>query len=971
MGDGGEQAKKRLRRGDGAARLHKVHTLFQSCCPEIRRSGFLALAFALVTGPPAVLTAGAGNPAAAGFEKDVQPIFAAKCFGCHGPEEQKGGLRLDDSAGIARGGDSGEPVLIAGKAEESHLVRLISGTDPSLVMPAKGDRLTAEEIALVRAWIDQGALLPSGQPAMAQEESGGTEHWSLQPLQAVQPPPVSGPFAGNAVDAFIWRRLEQEGLRPSPSADRRMLIRRVYQVMHGLPPSPQEIAAFEADGRPEAYEALVEKVLASPRYGERWARHWLDVARYADSNGFETNRLRPTAYHYRDWVIRSLNEDKPYERFVREQLAGDRLGADAATGFLVAGAYDIVTSPDPALTLMQRQDELADMVNTTGTAFLGMTVGCARCHNHKFDPIPQKDYYAMQAVFAGVNHGERALGEGVAASRRGELAAVQEELREREAELDRLRTLAASTRSTEGPQPLRPPVQPGLNFEEFAPVLAKAVRFVILRTNSSEPCLDELEVLDENRKNVGSASEGGRPSASGSLTGYPIHKLEHLNDGRFGNSWSWISDAVGKGWVQIDLPRVHRIAGLRWGRDREGSFSDRIAVDYRVEAEGPDGAWKKVASSEDREPYGGPESPEAFLKRLDSEDAARARDLLAETAGLRRKLEALGTGATGWLGSFAQPGPTRRLYRGDPFQEREEVAPGALSVIGSFELPAGASEAERRLRLGEWIVEAAQPLSARVMANRLWQHHFGTGIVDTSSDLGVNGTQPSHPELLDWLAGELIRADWSLKHIHRLILLSSTFRQDSGPDVEAASRDADCRLLWRYPPRRLAAEAIRDSILQVSGALNLRMGGPGFYLLEIVEENVMHYFPKEETGPEEWRRMVYMNRVRQEQDGVFGSFDCPDGNQVMPQRNRSTTPLQALNLFNSRFVMAQSDLLAERLRREWGDQSADQVRGSFALFYGREPTPEEAEDSEALVREQGLESFCRALFNTSEFLFIF
>ncbi|HUF61021.1 MAG TPA: PSD1 and planctomycete cytochrome C domain-containing protein [Verrucomicrobiales bacterium] len=948
-----------------------MHTLFQIRCPSLLRSGWLALALALAPGLAGLLIAGVEESGAVDFEKDVQPILSANCFRCHDSKERKGGLHLDQPAGIAQGGDSGEPVLIPGNAEESHLVRLISGLDPSLTMPPKGERLATEEIALIRAWIDQGAALPRGEPGRDAEESAGTDHWSLQPLAAVEPPPVAHDFVRNGVDAFIWAGLEGEGLRPSPAADRRKLIRRVYQVMQGLPPSPQETAAFEADSRPDAYEALVERVLGSPRYGERWARHWLDVARYADSNGFETNRLRPTAYHYRDWVIRSLNDDKPYERFVREQLAGDRLEADPATGFLVAGAYDIVKSPDPALTLMQRQDELADMVNTTGTAFLGLTVGCARCHNHKFDPIPQKDYYAMQAVFAGVSHGERPLGEAAAASRRGELAAAREDLRERESELDGLRALAAAARGGEDLAGLRPPVQPGLNIEEFGPAEAKAIRFVIVRTNSSAPCLDELEILDESGKNVGLASEGGRPSASGSLSGYPIHKLEHLNDGRFGNSWSWISDTVGRGWAQIDLPRVFRVAGLRWGRDREGAFSDRIAVDYRVEAQGPDGAWKTVASSEDRAPYGGPESSEAFLKRLKPGDAARARELLAETARLRSKLETLGEGAAGWLGSFAQPEPTRRLYRGDPFEEREVVDPGALSVIGSSGLPAGASEAERRIWLGKWIVEAAHPLTARVMANRIWQHHFGAGIVDTSSDLGVNGGRPSHPELLDWLAGELIRGEWSLKRIHRLILLSSTFRQDSAPNVEAASRDADSRLLWRYPPRRLAAEAIRDSILQVSGALDLKMGGPGFYLLDIVEENVMHYFPKEETGPEEWRRMIYMNRVRQEQDAVFGSFDCPDGNQVMPQRNRSTTPLQALNLFNSRFVMAQSDLLAERLRREWGNQAADQVAGAFRLFYGREPTPAEAEDSEALAREEGLEAFCRALFNTSEFLFIF
>jgi mono/diheme cytochrome c family protein len=313
------------------------------------------------------------------YETQVRPILAKHCIECHGPEEQKSGLRLDSAGGILAGGESGEPVFVAGQSAVSHVIQLVTGKNPDEVMPPKGDRLTSAEIQLLRAWIDQGAKFPGIDSHVRPELT--TDHWSFKPVKRPSVPPVDGdgpdPFVGNEVDAFVLAKLEENGLRPSGQADRETLIRRLYLVMHGLPPTPEAVQAFVTDTRPDAYEALVDRVLTSPHYGERWARHWLDVVRYADSNGFETNRERKTAYHYRDYVIHALNEDKPYDEFIFEQLAGDAMGVDAATGFLVAGPYDIVKSPDITLTLKQRQDELADMVNTTGTAFLGLTLGCA------------------------------------------------------------------------------------------------------------------------------------------------------------------------------------------------------------------------------------------------------------------------------------------------------------------------------------------------------------------------------------------------------------------------------------------------------------------------------------------------------------------------------------------------------------------------------------------------------------------
>ncbi len=889
------------------------------------------------------------------FEKDVRPILEDHCFDCHGEEKQKSGMRLDSATGILRGGESGEPLVVAGKAAESYLFKRITTQTKADVMPPKGERLSAAQVETLRAWIDGGAQMPGSDEARAALKLT-TTHWSFQPVKRPE---------GASVDEFVAAKLKENALTMSAAADRATLIRRLFLVMHGMPPSPQDVAAFQNDKRPDAYARLVDSVLASPRFGERWARHWMDVARYADSNGFETNRERKTAYFYRDWLVESFNADKPYDAFIKEQIAGDALGADAATGFLVAGPHDIVKSPDINLTLMQRQDELADMVNTTGTAFLGLTMGCARCHNHKFDPILQKDYYAMQAVFAGVNHGERAVRKKVDAAAEKEIATARVEESTLAAKVEDFRKKAAAVSGTKA---LRPAVNARLNEETFSPVDAMAVKFTIHATTGAEPCIDELEVFDTAGKNV---ALGAKPSASGTLPGYAIHKLEHINDGKNGNDWSWISNTSGGGWVQIDFPAKTRISRIVWGRSRSGPHGDRVATKYVIEAATEPGKWQTVSSSDDRAPFAGKSDANAFLAKLTPADADAARKVQAEFAAVQKRIAKLSGSQTGWLGTFSQPGKTNRLYRGEPMQKREVVAPDALTVLGTLGLAVEEPEQKRRVALAEWIASPKNPLTARVMVNRLWQYTFGTGIVDTPSDFGKNGTPPTHPELLDWLADEFVRSGWSVKHVQRLLLLSAAFQQSSAPRADAAKVDSGGRLLWRYTPRRLEAEAIRDSMLAVSDALDLNMGGPGFYLMDVVEENVMHYFPKEKFSPAEFRRMVYQFRIRQTTDSLFGSFDCPDGGSVTPKRSRSNTPLQALNLFNSTFVVQQADILAKRLATEAGPAPEAQAALAFRLFYGRMPDGKELVSSTAMIRDHGVQSFARAMFNTSEFLFVF
>jgi hypothetical protein len=984
----------------------------------------------------------------------------------------------------------------------------------------------------------------------------GTDHWAFKPpVRPAVPAVADRSRVANPIDAFVLTRLGAEGLTPSPQADPRTLIRRAYFDVTGLPPTPEEVEAFAADTDPAAYEKLVDRLLASPRYGERWGRHWLDVVRFAESHGFEMNQERPGAYHYRDWVIRAFNEDKPYDQFVREQLAGDALGADAATGFLVGGAWDQVKSPDPVLTANQRADELHDMVSTAGSAFLGLTVGCARCHDHKFDPISQVDYFRFVATFAGVQHGERPMHTPEARERVERVARLDAQLKQVESRLAAYEPLARPGRSyvlvdepqvthlvraagrephydgagrgerrdagdgtrlpnvgrgyfywtdvagkdvftwnpakagrfrvwlswgcswpTHAPdatyhldadgdlattadrtpiatadhrrfadgagdappgrarwsgfldagehelneksrivlrggsapesyvsadvllleavpsgretvtsRPARPAVpalRPGLritrNVDRFAPIRTKYVRFTVLATSGAEPCIDELEIYapDAPTRNLALASAGAKATASGTFVGSEFHKLEHVNDGLYGNAKSWISNEPGRGWVQIELPEPRDIDRVIWGRDRELKFRDRLATQYRIEVSEEPVEWQAVATAVDRLPYaldGDP--PEIY--RIGADDAPLSANadlvgLLNQRAALREQLGPSGSAdLMGYVGQFQPPGKTFRLARGDPMQPKEEVAPGSLGSVGApLELPIDAPEQQRRMKLAEWMTDPANPLTARVMVNRMWHYHFGQGLVNTPSDLGNMGAKPTHPELLDWLATELVQQGWRLKPVHRLILLSSTYRQSGAARPDAIERDAGTTLLWRYPPRRLEAEAIRDAVLAVSGGLDDTMGGPGFSVFKPNENYVRVYEPKEQWGPPEFRRMVYHLKIRSQQDATFGAFDCPDGAQITPKRASSTTPLQALNLLNGSFMLRQADLFAERLRSDAGLEPAGQVDRGFRLALGRAPSGVEREAGVRLVAEHGLPAFCRALFNANEFVYV-
>ena len=905
----------------------------------------------------------AGAAGAPDFATVVAPLLARRCGACHGPVTSESGWRIDQRERAFAGGDTGLPGIVAGKPETSEIVRRVTTDDAEARMPADADPLPAEERAILASWVAAGAPWPDDfatlPPALFPDALKTSTHWAFQPIVRPPLPQIAG--VTHPIDAFVTQALEAKGLAAKgleiqSEAPPATLLRRLFFDLVGLPPTPADVQAFTADvaarGTDAAFGDLVDRLLASAGFGERWARHWLDAVRFAESNGFEMNQIRPNAWRYRDWVIESLNSDLPYDAFVRAQLAGDSCGADVATGFIVGGAWDQVKSPDPVLTANQRADELHDMVSTTSSAFLGLTVGCARCHDHKFDPIPQTDYYRLKAVFAGVEHGER------------EVTLPSEPPRQdRRAEIGRLLAEA-------GVGSLRRAVTHRQNVDRYAPTPARFIRFTILQTSGAEPCLDELEVFSTDDRNV---ARGAIPTSSGDFAGNAFHVLAHVNDGQVGNEHSWISNTPGTGWVQLELPATETVDRVVWSRDRspEPKYADRVATRYEIALSTDGVRWQPIASDLDRRPFGdSTAAPDDTPATAPPGSVADPASVAGKISALKAELATLDRGPMAYAGRFAEPGATFRMFRGDPTQPREEILPGPLSRIGSGPWPAGSitAEAARRRTLADWIVDPGNPLTARVIVNRLWHHHFGTGLVDTPSDFGAGGGRPSHPELLDWLASELIANGWRLKSIHRLIVTSRAWRQRGEPSEAALALDAQDRLLWRYPPHRLEAEAIRDAILATSGSLNPQAGGPGFDLFVANANYVKVYETKTEFTADDFRRMIYQNKPRSELDTFFGAFDCPDAGQIQPKRTSSTTPLQALNLLNGAFLIDQADRFAARVAREAGDDPAERVRLAFLLAFGREATAAEIAAASKLVADHGLSALCRALYNANEFL---
>lgn len=928
-------------------------------------------------------------PTAVDFARDVAPLFQQHCIRCHSPAISKGDVSVTTAEGLA-------DYLVAGDAEDSYLIELVTaegGERPA--MPQEGEPLSEEHVSVLRRWIDGGAQWPEGL-VIRERSKADSLWWSLQPLASVEPPaPADLPetWQANPVDRFVFAALAERQLRPNPPAERAELIRRATYDLTGLPPAPEEVADFVADPDPDAYERLLDRLLDSPHYGQRWGRHWLDVVRFGESRGFERNEIIDNLWPFRDYVIRSFNEDKPLDRLIREHLAGDVLGSgdpqvEVGVAFLVSGPYDDVGNQDVAQAAQIRANTIDEIIGATSEAFLGLTVACARCHDHKFDPIEQRDYYAWYATFAGVRHGQRPVGSEeirrAAAAELGTLEARRKELaQQREALQQAILTRAQGRLDEHAAGWTRPPVSRRGTEERFAPVLVRYVKLVVEGQENSPEArsgyhLDEFEVWTdgENPRNVALAAGGATAhGASRKPDDFAAAYSADLTiDGGFGARWI----AAGPE-LTITLPQAESIERVFFSSDRTGAAGDHSVAtfvsEYRVLVS-PDGdSWAEVADSRDRQPVN-----EAHRRKrlLDGEttpaERQRLEDLGRQVAGLQQQIAAVPPPNVWWVGTTeASPGPFHVFLGGDPRRLGEEVTPGSLKAL-SHATPAyrldSADESRRRLALADWIVHPENPLTPRVLANRLWHYHFGTGIVDTPSDFGYMGGKPTHPQLLDWLAGQLHAHGWRLKPLHKLIMTSEAYRQSSQYREQAAAADADARYLWRFPPRRLSAEEIRDTLLAVAGQLDPAMGGPGFQLYRYMQDNVATYVPLDQHGPETYRRAVYHQNARAARIDLLSDFDGPDCAFAVPRRTATTTPLQALTMLNHRFTLDMAEQLAERVRREGGGQDEPSVRRAFVLCFAREPSDGEAKACLELVRQHGLAALCRVLLNTSELIYV-
>ena len=932
------------------------------------------------------LSSAAGQTADLSFARDVGPILLKRCTVCHqGPTAQKG-LRMGTVAGLIRGGESGAAIA-PGEPDRSLILEKVAGDKPA--MPPVGDPLTAEEIEILRQWIAAGARDDSE----TTNEGPAKTWWSFRPLSEPALPAPAGDWGRSSIDAFVLAAMQEKALTPSGETDRRTLIRRLSFDLHGLPPRAEAVQAFVNDKDPNAYPKLVDAMLAAPAYGERWGRHWLDVVRFGESNGYEQNHLRNNAWPYRDWVIRSFNEDKPFNRMVLEQLAGDQLGRmdpeiQAATGFLVAGPHDTVGIRNPAGEAQKRANHLDDMIMGTASAFLGLTVHCARCHDHKFDPIRTTDYYRMQSAFAGVWHGERIWDDPERVTAASQAAVPLEgEIELAESGLKRLRQAAAKrieARRDEILGQYRPAVDQAGTSESFEPVDARLVRMSITTSTSGrlQVDMDEFSVwtAGSSPRNVALGAEATANAAREDAASPDTYTPANLVDGKYDKRW--ISGGRLPAWIQVELPRLERIRRVEWSSDRLGGFGGRFARSqpehYTIEVS-PDGEfWTTVASSEGRLPFPEEAREKLLLDAVFSTEEKQEWETLEERRRVAEaQLRKLPKAGRAFLGKFEQPdNPSFVMVRGDPMNKGAEVAPGSLTtlegLVGSFELPPDAPESERRLALAEWIASDDNALTARVIVNRVWMRHFGQPFARNPSDFGINGGEPSHPELLDWLATRLVhRYGWQLKPLHREIVMSAAYRQSSSFRADAAKIDRDGLYLWRYPPRRLEAEELRDAILAASGNLDRKMGGPGFRLYRYTVDNVATYYPLEKFSPDTYRRSVYHQHARSVKPALLGEFDCPDTSLPAPKRIATTSPLQALSLLNNVFVLDQAEAFASRVRARAGADPREQISQAWRNAFTREPTEEERRTATSFVAEHGLASLGRALLNANEFLFVF
>lgn len=968
------------------------------------------------------------------FREDVAPILTSKCLECHSGVAPEGGLNLTSRALAFKGGENGIP-LHPGKPTESLLWNRIHNNE----MPPEHP-LTTVERDIIKRWIASGANWEGGEIdrfGKTTANRAGSDWWSLQPLQSTTPPGVAG--AKNPIDAFVRARLNSKGLKPSPRATPEVLIRRLSFDLTGLPPSPSQVTEFLAAWQKDADSAadsLVDQLLASPHFGERWGRHWLDVVRFGESQGFERDKLRSNSWYYRDWVIDALNSDMPYDEFARRQLAGDVIGPKdpayiTATGFLVAGPWDEVGQSQRSQTMkaIVRQDEIEDYVGTISQTFLGLTVNCARCHDHKFDPILQKEYYQLAAAVGGVRHGQRSVN---TEENRQQLIVLKGRIREVQDKISQLeqavrnRLLKEQEQRENLPKRVRPIARwdfesdlrdsigelhatqhPDATIEDGRLVLNGGKGYAATHHQSfllGEKTIEAWVKLDGLDQKAGAAISVHSTDNEFDAIVYAERKprrwmagsdffkrttdlsvpAEDTADNEFIHmAITYATDGTiscyrngkpyGKPYRKAPMSLFHPnmwyvMFGIRTGgpnpkNQLRGWLEAAQLYDRALTSEQIEASWlcEKAAVTHD-----------SILAALTPDEVKRRTALTRAIANLKAEQKR----REAWTIYANVPRPPDTAFvlkRGNPATPGPMVSPAGIGSLkgikASFELKPDSADAERRQRLADWVTSKDNPLFARVIVNRLWHYHFGRGLVQTPNDFGFNGGKPSHPLLLDWLANELIRSQWSLKHIHRLIVTSATFQQASRSRSECMAVDADNRLLWRRAPQRLEAEALRDAVLSVAGQLNTQYGGPPYRDFETFSNNSQFYSPVDPDTRDACRRTVYRTWIRSGRNPFLDTFDCPDPSATAPKRAVTITPIQSLAMMNNSFVLRMANRFAQRLEKEAASPPA-QIRRMCLHAWGRAATNEEIEQFSQFAKQHGLSALCRVVLNSNEFIYV-
>lgn len=950
------------------------------------------------------------------FESKIQPLFQKHCYRCHNNREASGNFSVE-SVDAFFAFQSKTPDARISKV----LLEVVTPSNGEARMPQDAPPLTNQELASIQQWLAKGAHWPP-EIRLSPPEFTDLDWWSYNPIERPKIPKASS-WALTPIDAFIEVKLREHDLAPSEEADRRTLIRRLTFDLLGLPPTPEAVAAFVDDRRPDAYEHLVDQLLSSPQYGERWARHWLDVVKYADTCGYDKDKLRVNAWPYRDYVVRSFNEDKSYRRFVREQLAGDVLFPNTpdgilGLGFIAAGPWDHIGHVEVPETKIDgkvaRNLDRDDMVSNTMNAFASITIQCARCHNHKFDPVTQDHYYGLQSIFAAVDRAERVYAQDPAVvslseqlrqtidENQGKLDAIEEAIAHEGGErLIRLHETIAKLS-----QDVSKPIEHG-----YHSAIAKRqdtekwveLKFPAARDISAielYPCHDDfagigagfgfpvrfrVEVLAKDKWQTlldQTKADFPRPSYE------PVVAKKMLTTSRIRVTATKLAERKNDFNFALAEIRVLSAAGEPISHLGQISSKDSIESAPRWRKTNLiDGIWPRHPDAAKQiELSASIRSRNELLQQLNSAARFQARQVAkTNIAQAKRELDALDAGKVVYAAAtkFKPQGnfkPTegklrtiKVLHRGNVQQPLQEAQPGfiPLPYDRQPQIPAGMDDGQRRAALANWLTDDQQPLVWRSIANRIWQYHFGKAIVDTPNDFGRMGSQPTHPELLDWLAAE-IRSTRSIKHLHRLIVTSKVYRQACTHRPQAESIDKENRLLWRMPRRRLEAEEIRDSILAVSGVLRNEMGGPGFFLFELEKTDHSPHYEYHKFDPsnaDSHRRSIYRFIVRSQPDPWMTTLDCADSSQSTPTRSETLTPGQSLALLNNAFNLEMASRFAKRLQAAKPDL-ASQIRLGVELCLQRKPKEETLISLVNYAERHGLENACRMLFNLNEFIFI-